>query len=420
MSFEKEKNRLYKPLINKASERFLFLILYKFMSEESINYIDENLKEKGFYIYPEDRFRNVLQRYEKNSDGLSIYLKEVVRKIENHAIDKYKELFRNFNLFDFKNKDQELKLNEKIIKDMQDLNSNYEAKFNFAEAYEYLVAYYSHFEQIPYCPEVSELSSRLALLKNSEIQTVCDPLCDFGSTLLEFQKIWKQFNPNRELKMFGRTSSPSAYKHCLGNMLLNKINHDNLSIDLGILNPIEKTKFDVIVANLYRSLRKEDEISFFKYCMNNLSEDGVAVITYLRDISLEARKYLVKNNYVECVMQFVYWPNQLSGGVRDLIILRKNKKSNQTLFINAKSSGEYIKNEMLMDLRSAHKISLQKKLVLTEKIINRLIEIYTQNKNISGVAKLVDNSKIIRKNYRLSVLHYVSIAYSYPCWYSNL
>ncbi len=423
MFFKKEKNLLYSPLVENTNKRFLFFMLYRFMSEELDNHSDEDLPEeqirsviesKGFYIPVENRFRNVFERYEGDSDGLSICLQKVVEQIENSSVDEYKALFRDLYFLKFKGRQQGLKLDEIVIEEMQsvqnlDLNSSEKTKFNFADAYEYLVSTYSAYERIYHWPEISELLSRLVLLKNSEIKTVCDPLCDFGSTLLVFEKTWKQSNPSQDLKIFGRTNNLSAYKDCLTNMLLHNINHNNLSIGFGNLNREESTKFDAIVTNLYSPLDKKNQISFFKYCLENLNENGIAAIAYSKNISKEVRKYLIENNCVECVIQFrIEKDLHFWGCIKNLIILRKSKKLDQTLFINATTIGDHIEDETLFfgfrDL-----CSFWGKLSLNEENINWIIDICKRNKSIRRKSRLVDNLKIKEKKYSFKVANYVNV-----------
>lgn len=73
------------------------------------------------------------------------------------------------------------------------------------------------------------------------------------------------------------------------------------------------------------------------------------------------------------------------------MVLKKGKKENSTLFIDA--SQEFVKITNSNKLANAN--------------ISRIIELFTDRKDVEYIAKLVGNDKISEQDYNLSVSTYV-------------
>lgn len=104
------------------------------------------------------------------------------------------------------------------------------------------------------------------------------------------------------------------------------------------------------------------------------------------------RKYLIDNNYIDTVIQL---PANLFFGVgiaTCIIVLKKSKKDNATLFIDA--SGEFIhegnKNKLL---RREYRADSQ--------------DAFVARKDDAHFARLVENGKIAENDYNISVSSYV-------------
>lgn len=106
---------------------------------------------------------------------------------------------------------------------------------------------------------------------------------------------------------------------------------------------------------------------------------------------LKIRKYLIDNNYVDCVIQL---PDNLFYGTSIatcIMVLKKSKSSNDTLFID--SSKEFIK------VTNSNK--------LTEDHISKIVGIFSDRKDVQYVAKIIPNQQIKDNDYNLSVSQYV-------------
>ena len=103
------------------------------------------------------------------------------------------------------------------------------------------------------------------------------------------------------------------------------------------------------------------------------------------------RKYLIDNNFVDCIIQL---PDNLffgTGIATCIMVLKKSKKDNSTLFIDA--------------TKECVKVTNNNK--LTDENIENVVKIFTDRKDVDYVSKLVSNKEIGENNYNLSVSTYV-------------
>lgn len=128
-----------------------------------------------------------------------------------------------------------------------------------------------------------------------------------------------------------------------------------------------------------------------------LATDGTASIVcfpgimYRGGAEQKIRKYLIDNNYIDCIIQL---PSNLFYGTSIatcIMVLKKSKKDNSTLFIDA--SKEFVK------------ITNNNK--LTDENIRNILSLYTERKDKEYVCRLVPNSEIEEQDYNLSVSTYV-------------
>ena len=131
-----------------------------------------------------------------------------------------------------------------------------------------------------------------------------------------------------------------------------------------------------------------------------LSTDGVASIVcfpgilYRGGAEQKIRKYLVDNNFVDCIIQL---PDNLFYGTSIatcIMVLKKNRKDTNVLFIDASNEFEKVTNNN--QLKEHH---IQK---IVDKFINR--EDTSDDKYFSKLVKYTD---VKENNYNLSVSTYV-------------
>lgn len=106
------------------------------------------------------------------------------------------------------------------------------------------------------------------------------------------------------------------------------------------------------------------------------------------------RQYLIDNNFIDCVIQL---PSNLFFGTSIatcIMVMKKNKTDNNTLFIDA--SNECIK------------VTNNNK--LTEDNINHIVDIFTKRESIDHISHLATYEEIKENAYTLSVSTYVEAA----------
>ncbi len=269
--------------------------------------------------------------------------------------------------------------------------------------------------------EVSEVLARIASHNVTKINTVYDPACGSGSLLLKFAKTVK----DAHIKYFGQEINPTTYNLCRINMFLHNINYDNFDIQLGdtLHNPKHLDyKFDAIVSNPPYSLKWDGkdnpilindaryapagvlapknaaDLAFTMHMLYHLNETGTCAIVEFPGVLYRGgaeqliRQYLVKNNYVDTVIQL---PANLFFGVgiaTCIIVLKKSaKRDSNILFIDA--SGECEKSGNKNRLSPTNK--------------DNIVQLYADRQSVDYKAALISNDQVEANNFNLSVSNYV-------------
>jgi len=399
----------------------------------------ETVREKGFYILPSELFVNVRTRA-RHDANLNETLAAVFRNIESSAKgsdseDDLKGLFDDLDVNSNKLGNTVEKRNQKLVKLLEAIGSlrlgNYHENTidAFGDAYEYLMTMYAANAGKSggefFTPqEVSELLARLTTVGKKDVNKVYDPACGSGSLLLKFAKILGK--ENVRIGFFGQESNLTIYNLCRINMFLHDINYNHFDIAHGdtLTDPKhwDEEPFDAIVSNPPYSTRWEGkdnpllindsrfspagvlapkskaDLAFTMHMLAWLSTIGTAAIVefpgvlYRGGAEQKIRKYLVDNNYLDTVIQL---PPDLFFGTTIatcIIVLKKSKTDNKTLFIDA----------------SAECVRGGNKNKLTDENRAKIVEAFKQRKDIEHFAKLVDNTTIEENSYNIAVSSYVA------------
>jgi len=412
---------------------------YTKLSDEEAEQAREDLvKTKGFFILPSELFENVRARA-KDDENLNETLERVFSNIEASAQgtdseDDFKGLFDDIDVNSNKLGSTVTKRNEKLVKI---LNSIAEMKLGdyqdntidaFGDAYEFLMGMYASNAGKSggeyYTPqEVSELLARLTLVGKTEVNKVYDPACGSGSLLLKFAKILGK--ENVRLGFFGQEINIATYNLCRINMFLHDIDYDKFDIALGdtLTDPLhwDDEPFEAIVSNPPYSIKwkgdsdpilindprfspagvlapkSKADLAFIMHSLSWLATNGTAAIVcfpgvmYRGGAEQKIRKYLIDNNYIDCIIQL---PDNLFYGTSIatcIMVLKKYKSENSTLFIDA--SKEFVK------------VTNNNK--LTQENIDKILNAFIERKDIPHFSRRVPNSKITEQDYNLSVSTYV-------------
>lgn len=398
----------------------------------------DTVKEKGFYILPSGLFVNV-RKNARSDDNLNEILSRVFKNIENSAKgadseDDLKGLFDDLDVNSNKLGATVPKRNEKLLKildavgdlrlgDYQDNTID-----TFGDAYEFLMTMYASNAGKSggefFTPqEVSELLAEITVVGKKQVNKVYDPACGSGSMLLKFAKVLGKENVRQGF--FGQEINITTYNLCRINMFLHDINYEKFDIAHGdtLTDPKhwDDEPFDAIVSNPPYSIRWEGDanpllindprfspagvlapkskadLAFTMHMLSWLSTTGTAAIVefpgvlYRGGAEQKIRQYLIDNNYVDAVIQL---PPDLFFGTTIatcVVVLKKSKRDNSTLFIDA--SAEFV--------RGGNKNKL------SETNRKRILNAYIDRKDIAHFARLVPNSEIAANDYNIAISSYV-------------
>ena len=398
----------------------------------------DTIKEKGFYILPTELFVNV-RKNARTNENLNETLSCIFKNIENSAKgtdseDDLKGLFDDIDVNSNKLGATVTKRNEVLVKILDSIGGlqlgDYQENTNdtFGDAYEFLMTMYASNAGKSggefFTPqEVSELLAEITVVGKKQVNKVYDPACGSGSLLLKFAKVLGKENVRQGF--YGQEVNITTHNLCRINMFLHDINYEKFNIVHGdtLTDPKhwDDEPFDAIVSNPPYSIKWEGDanpllindprfapagvlapkskadLAFTLHMLHSLSTSGTAAIVefpgvlYRSGAEQKIRKYLIDNNYIDSVIQL---PPDLFFGTSIgtcIIVLKKSKKDNATLFIDA--SNEF--------LRGGNKNKL------TEEHRKKILNAYIDRKDIVHFAKLVLNKDIGENNYNISVSSYV-------------
>lgn len=310
------------------------------------------------------------------------------------------------------------------------------------DAYEYLIGQFAAGSGKKagefYTPQpISQILSEIVTLdsqepatgKRKKIKQVLDFACGSGSLLLNVRK---QLGPHGIGKIYGQEKNITTYNLARMNMLLHgvkdtefEIHHgDTLENDWEILNemnPAKKMQFDAVVANPPFSLRWEPtealgedfrfknyglapksaaDFAFLLHGFHFLSDDGVMAIILPHGVLFRGgaeeriRTKLLKDGHIDTVIGL---PANLffSTGIPVcILVLKRCKKSDDVLFINAAEHFEKGKRQNYLE----------------DEHIAKIIDCYQFRKEEERYARRVPMEEIEKNDYNLNISRYVSTA----------
>ena len=406
--------------------------------EEAEQVRDDMVKTKGFFILPSQLFVNVRKRA-KNDADLNETLEKIFKAIEGSAQgtdseENFKGLFDDVDVNSNKLGATVARRNEKLVKLLDSIGDMKLGDYKdntidaFGDAYEFLMGMYASNAGKSggeyFTPqEVSELLTKLTVVGKTEVNKVYDPACGSGSLLLKFAKILGKENVRQGF--FGQEINLTTYNLCRINMFLHDIDYDKFDIanedtltkpqhwddepfEAIVSNPPYSTKWkgsdDPLLINDPRfspagilAPKSYADMAFIMHSLSWLATSGVAAIVcfpgifYRGGAEQKIRKYLIENNFIDCIIQL---PSNLFFGTSIatcIMVLKKSKTSNDVLFIDA----------------SAECVKVTNNNKLTETNIENILHLFTERKDVEYTSKVVPNAVIGENDFNLSVSTYV-------------
>ena len=271
--------------------------------------------------------------------------------------------------------------------------------------------------------DVSELLTRLGTVGKKEINKVYDPACGSGSLLLKAEKVLGRDAVRNGF--FGQEINITTYNLCRINMFLHDIEFDKFDIacEDTLTNPQhwDDEPFELIVSNPPYSIKwagdenpllindprfapagvlapkSKADLAFIMHSLAWLASNGTAAIVcfpgimYRGGAEQKIRKYLVDNNFIDCIIQL---PSNLFFGTSIatcIMVLKKGKTDNKVLFIDASSECVKVTNNNK----------------LTPENINKIVDIFAQRVEEAHFSHLAEYSEVQENDYNLSVSTYV-------------
>lgn len=414
---------------------------YADLKDEDVEDVKADIiTEQGFFIYPSELFENIRKESNnkiskedsKEKHNLNERLQKIFKDIENSAKGTKSEtkiagLFDDIDVNSNKLGPTVLKRNERLIKLINGIADIELGDFKdhsidaFGDAYEYLMGMYASSAGKSggefFTPqEVSELLTRIAVTGKSKIRRVYDPACGSGSLLLKFKKILQK--DKDEIFYFGQEINITTYNLCRINMFLHDIAHGDTLTEP---KHIDDKPFDAIVSNPPYSIKWEGEdnsilindpryspagilapkskadFAFILHSLYKLDTAGLAAIVcfpgimYRGGAEQKIRKYLIDNNFIECIIQL---PDNLFYGTSIatcIMVLSKSKIDGKTLFIDASEDYEKAANNNK----------------LSDKNIQDILSYFTKRETKKHKCYLAKKEEIEAQDYNLSVSAYV-------------
>lgn len=298
----------------------------------------------------------------------------------------------------------------------------------FGDAYEYLMTMYASNAGKSggefFTPaDVSELLTRLGTVGKTRINKVYDPACGSGSLLLKAEKVLgKEAVTNG---FYGQEINITTYNLCRINMFLHDIGFDKFDIacDDTLTNPQhwDEEPFELIVSNPPYSIKwagdsnpllindpryapagvlapkSKADMAFIMHSLSWLAPNGTAAIVcfpgimYRGGAEKKIRKYLIDNNFVDCIIQL---PSNLFFGTSIatcIMVLKKGKADNTTIFIDATKECIKVTNNNR----------------LTEDNLQKIVSAFARREEIKHFSHVASYEEIAENDYNLSVSTYV-------------
>lgn len=410
----------------------------KLSDEEAEQAREDLVKTKGFFILPSELFCNVRKKA-ANDENLNMTLEAAFDHIEESAKgseseDNFAGLFDDIDVNSNKLGTTVAKRNANLVKLIEGVanmglgNYKHNSIDAFGDAYEYLMSMYASNAGKSggefFTPqEVSELLTRMAVAGKTEVNKVYDPACGSGSLLLKAAKILGKENVRQGF--YGQEINLTTYNLCRINMFLHDIGFDKFDIECEdtLINPQhwDDEPFELIVSNPPYSIKwagdenpllindprfspagvlapkSKADLAFIMHSLSWLAPNGTAAIVcfpgimYRGGAEQKIRKYLVDNNFVDCIIQL---PNNLFFGTSIatcIMVMKRGKQDNRILFIDATNQCVKVTNNNK----------------LLPEHIDTIVDAFTKREDVDYLCRLVDYDEVKDQNYNLSVSTYV-------------
>ena len=452
MAAKKELGKDYP--IPQAGDRRAPLAIWYEENERDIDDFEKQMRLKVHYVIePQHLWSSVAEMARTHNHELLDTLWKGFKYIEEKSFESvFQGLFSEINLHSEKLGKKPADRNAKLCTIIQKIAEGI-SKFStdidiLGDAYEYLIGEFAAGSGKKagefYTPQqISTILSEIVTLdsqepangKKKKLNKVLDFACGSGSLLLNVRKQLRKEGGTIG-KIYGQEKNITTYNLARMNMLLHgvkdtefEIHHgDSLLNDWDILNemnPAKKLQFDAVVANPPFSYRWEPsealgedfrfknhglapkstaDFAFLLHGFHFLSDSGVMAIILPHGVLFRGgaeeriRTKLLKDGHIDTVIGL---PANLffSTGIPVcILVLKRCKKPDDVLFINASSEDNFEKGKRQNRLLPDH--------------IEKIVSTYQFRTEEARYSRRVSMDEIKKNDFNLNVSRYVSTANS--------
>jgi type I restriction enzyme M protein len=453
---KKELGKDY-PNLSASDNRTPLSVWYKANKDEVAEFEKQMRRKVHYVIKPEHLWSNISEMARTQNAELLVTLEAGFRYIENESFESaFQGLFSEINLNSEKLGKTSAERNKKLCTIIQKIAEGI-ADFStdsdtLGDAYEYLIGQFAAGSGKKagefYTPQqISSILSKIVILDSQDpssgpkekLNKVLDFACGSGSLLLNVRTKLKEETKGKGSigKIYGQEKNITTYNLARMNMLLHGMKDTEFEIFhgdtlenswslLNEMNPSKKTEFDAIVANPPFSLRWEPndtlaedfrfksyglapksaaDFAFLLHGFHFLAKEGTMAIILPHGVLFRGgaeeriRTKLLKDNHIDTVIGL---PSNLfySTGIPVcILVLKKCKKHDDVLFINA--AEHYKAGKRQTTLREGENGEPND--------IQKIIETYQfRPEHVEKYARRVSMDEIEKNGYNLNISRYVS------------
>ena len=439
------------PTLAEGDQRAPLSVWYK-QNPKDVPAFEKQMRRKVHYVIePAHLWSSIAELARIHDNGLLDTLQQGFKYIENESFENsFQGLFSEINLDSEKlgkdYGDRNTKLCDIISKIAEGIAGFSTDSDTLGDAYEYLIGQFAAGSGKKagefYTPQqISTILSEIVTLdsqepatgKKKKLNNVLDFACGSGSLLLNVRNKLKETGGSVG-KIYGQEKNITTYNLARMNMLLHglkdsefEIHHgDSLLNDWDVLkemNPAKKLQYDAVVANPPFSYRWEPtevlgedfrfksyglapksaaDFAFLLHGFHFLGDEGTMAIILPHGVLFRGgaeariRTKLLQDDHIDTVIGL---PANLffSTGIPVcILVLKRCKKPDDVLFINASDEEHFEKGKRQNRLLSEH--------------IDKIVDTYQYRKEEERYARRVSIKEIEKNDFNLNISRYVSTA----------
>lgn len=435
---------LFYKFLSEHLENYLIKneVTFADLDDDSIETIKEDL---GYFIAESDLYRTWIANIAERKWKLS-HVTDAINHFNENLYETQREdfegVFADVILTSEKLgkdlSDKEIAI-RKLIELLNKINITGNREYDvFGYIYEYLIAQFAMASGKKagefYTPhQVSRIMAAIVAdeLRPKEQSAVYDPTCGSGSLLLTVSDAVNHYEHKDNIQFFGQENNSTTYNIARMNLLMRGVkpanmilrNADTLKTDwpYGEVNGEDNPLFvDCVVANPPYSAKWNSEradkdtrfkdygiapatkadYAFLLHSLYHLKQDGIMAIVLPHGVLFRGneeekiRTKLLQRRQIDAIIGLPAGIFTNTGIPTIVMILRKQPKHNNVLFIDASQGFRKEKNSN----------------VLRERDIKKILDTYRKREEIAGFSHLADLAEIEANQFNLNIPRYITPA----------